>query len=179
MKSFRRAIALGVALSAVFALTAASQATAKPTGTIELKEVKAGKTTKLDWDVPPYGRAATKVKPKITLRDDGHGRVSGEIISKPQFTCGVPDPVTLYKLRGAKPDPSRDRKFGTKASEGSDDGPFFFFDGLKIGIKVYAVYLKSDDCKRAKSNVIKTTKKGGSRGTASARTQARWRVHPG
>lgn len=114
--------------------------------------------------------AAQKSRATITIEDDGGGTVSGMVRSRPEL-CNVPDPVVLYRVTGSK-----EKKIGKTKTEGSDDGPFWKVTGVRVGIRVFARFPESDDCKAATSKTIKTTRQGSARILPRARGGARYRT---
>lgn len=96
-----------------------------------------------------------KVTPRVTIEDWGDGTVVGQIVSR-DFQCGVPGRVTVYRAKGQKPDLRKDQALKSVKVTGSDGGPFWKVQGLAVGIRVYAVFLRTSRCNRAISRVIPT-----------------------
>jgi len=101
----------------------------------------------------PATQAGNETFPtKLTIEAQDTG-FAGEVTSEDE-DCFIERKVVLYKRKGKRPRPSRDKKVGTAIAQPNGESALWQIDTEARG-KFYAYVKKKDECRAARSRVVK------------------------
>ena len=151
----RKRTRMGLAFAPAFS-SIGSDSTVNVTGGLTCKYPKKKKRRARRSAASAAARAKTRITDtSVNPNDDGGNRISGVVVSGRE-KCHNNRKVVLFRKKGRKRNPSRDRKVGSDRATPNGDGSQYRIDFEGSG-KYYTYVKQTKACGRAYSGVVSVT----------------------